>query len=57
MDVFVILIVGILTGIIFALVAALKKKSKWNILKFGIIGLLIGTLIGYFLAPFFVSFM
>jgi xanthosine utilization system XapX-like protein len=55
MDVFVILIAGILTGIIFAVVA-FRKKSKWNILIFGIIGFLIGLLIGYFLAPFFISF-
>ena len=57
MDVFVILTVGILTGIISALVVAFRKKSKWKILIFGILGLLIGILIGYFIAPFFVSFM
>jgi len=56
MDVFVTLIVGILSGIISTLVAVYKKKSKWKILIFGITGLLIGILIGYLLAPFFISF-
>ena len=56
MDIFVTLIVGILTGIISTLVAVFTKKSKWEILIFGIIGLLIGILIGYLLAPFFISF-
>ncbi len=56
MDIFVILIVGILTGVISALVAVFSKKSKWKILIFAITGLLIGVLIGYLLAPFFISF-
>ena len=56
MDIFVTLIVGILTGIISTLAAVFTKKSKWKILIFGIIGLLIGILIGYLLAPFFISF-
>ena len=56
MDIFVILIVGILTGIISALVAVFTKKSKWKVLIFGIFGLLIGILIGYLLAPFLISF-
>jgi uncharacterized membrane protein HdeD (DUF308 family) len=56
MDIFVILIVGILTGIISTLVAVFTKKSKWKVLIFGITGVLIGVLIGYLLAPFFISF-
>jgi len=56
MDLFVTLIVGILIGIISTLAAVFMKKSKWKILIFGIIGLLAGTLIGYLLAPFFLSF-
>jgi uncharacterized membrane protein HdeD (DUF308 family) len=56
MDIFVTLIVGILTCIIFTLVAVFTKKSKWKILIFGIIGLLIGILMGYLLAPFLLSF-
>jgi 1,4-dihydroxy-2-naphthoate octaprenyltransferase len=56
MDIFVTLIIGILSGIILALVAVFTKKSKWKILIFGMIGLLIGILIGYLLAPFVLSF-
>ncbi len=56
MDIFVILIVGILTGVISALIAVFTKKSKWKVLIFGIIGILIGTMIGYLLAPFLISF-
>lgn len=56
MDIFVTLIVGILIGIISTLTAVFMKKTKWKILGFGIVGLLAGTLIGYLLAPFVLSF-
>ena len=56
MDLFVTVIVGILIGIISTLVAVFMKKSRWKILGVGIAGLLTGTIIGYLLAPFFLSF-
>ena len=56
MDLFVTVIVGILIGIISTLVAVFMKKPKWKILGVGIAGLLVGTIIGYLLAPFFLSF-
>ena len=57
MDLFAMCIVGILIGILSAVAAAIMKKNKWQILLSGIVGLLIGTPIGYLLAPFIISFM
>lgn len=56
MDMMIMAVVAILTSIIALLIAMITKKSKWNVLLFATIGLIIGMPLGYFLAPFVISF-
>lgn len=56
MDVFVIIIGGIVAAMVAALVAIFKKKGIWKIFVYALLGFVIGLPIGYWLAPFIISF-
>jgi predicted PurR-regulated permease PerM len=57
MDVMVIAVVAVVIAIIAALIALIKRKKIGKILKYAISGLIIGLLVGYFLAPTIISFV
>jgi hypothetical protein len=56
MDVFVIIIGGIVAAMVTALVAIFKKRGIWKIFVYAVLGFVIGLPIGYWLAPFIISF-
>ncbi len=56
MDIFVIVIAGLLVAIAAALVAIIKKKGIKKIFIYALVGFIIGLPIGYILAPFIISF-
>ncbi len=56
MDIFVIVIAGLIAAIAAALVAIFKKKDIGKIFVYALLGFVIGLPIGYFLAPFIISF-
>ena len=56
MDIFVTAVVAIIVAILAVLVAIFTKKKIGKIFIFAILGFVIGLPIGYFLAPFIVSF-
>jgi hypothetical protein len=56
MDIFVIVIAGLLAAIGAALVAIIKKKGIKKIFIYALVGFIIGLPIGYILAPFIISF-
>jgi hypothetical protein len=56
MDMMLTAIIAVLITMIAVLIAIIAKKSKWTILLFAVIGLMIGIPGGYFLAPFIISF-
>lgn len=57
MDMMITAIVAVLVTIISALLAVIAKKPKRKIFLFAVIGLIIGILAEYFLAPFIISFL
>lgn len=57
MDFFVILFGAVLMGVILVLLAFFTKKSKWQVLVYGLIGLGAGAVAGYLSAPFIISFI
>ena len=56
MDIFVTAIVAIIFGVIAVLIAIFTKKRIGKILIYALFGLLIGLPVGYFIAPFVISF-
>ena len=56
MDMMITAVVAVLATIIAIVIAVIAKKSKGKILLFAVIGLIIGIPVGYFLAPFIISF-
>ena len=56
MDIFVIVMAGLLTAIVAALVAIIKKKGIKKIFIYTLVGFVIGLPLGYILAPFIISF-
>ncbi len=56
MDIFVIVIAGLVIAIVSTLVAIIKKKGIGKIFVYALIGFVIGLPIGYILAPFIISF-
>ena len=56
MDIFVIVIAGLVAAIAAALVAIIKKKGIKKIFIYALVGFIIGLPIGYILAPFIISF-
>lgn len=56
MDLMVIATVAVLAAIVSSVIAAIAKKSKWEILLSAAIGTIVGLLFGYPIAPFIISF-
>lgn len=56
MDIFVIVIAGLIAAIVATLFAIIKKKDIGKIFVYALIGFVIGLPIGYVLAPFIISF-
>ena len=56
MDLFVTAIVAIIITIIAVLVAIITRRKIGKIFLYGILGLIIGLSIGYFLTPMIISF-
>jgi hypothetical protein len=56
MDLFVTAVVAIIITIIAVLVAIITRKKIGKIFLYGIVGLIIGLSIGYFLTPMIISF-
>lgn len=56
MDIFVIVIAGLVAAIASALVAIIKKKDIGKIFVYALLGFVIGLPFGYVLAPFIISF-
>ena len=56
MDMGITAIIAVLVTIISVVIAVIAKKSIGQILIFAVIGLIIGIPVGYFLAPFIISF-
>ena len=56
MDIFVIVIAGLVAAIAAIPVAIIKKKDIGKIFVYALIGFVIGLPIGYILAPFIISF-
>ena len=56
MDIFVIVVAGLLAAITAALLAIIKKKGVKKIFIYALVGFIIGLPIGYILAPFIISF-
>ena len=56
MDLMIIAAVAALAAIISAIIAIIIKKSKWKILLFAVVGIIIGLPLGYLIAPFILSF-
>ena len=57
MDAMVIGVIAILFAVIAAVIALIKRKKIGKILKYAFSGLIIGLLVGYFLAPTIISFV
>ena len=57
MDLFVMAIVALIVAIIAALAAVFNKKRLKTILIYAGIGLMTGFSLGYFIAPFVISFL
>ena len=57
MDLMVTGVVAIIIAIIAALIALIKRKKIGKILIYAFSGLIIGLLVGYFLAPTIISFV
>ena len=56
MDIFITVIVAIVIAIVAALFAIFTKKKLKPVLLYTFWGIIIGLLIGYFLAPYILSF-
>ena len=56
MDIFVIVMAGLVASIAAALIAIFKKKDIRTIFVYASVGFVIGLPIGYLLAPFIISF-
>ena len=56
MDIFIIVIAGIIAAIVAALIAIFKKRGIGKIVVYTLLGFVIGLPIGYILAPFILSF-
>jgi len=56
MDLMIIAVVAALAAIISTVIAIIIKKSKWKILLFAVVGIIIGLPLGYLIAPFVLSF-
>ena len=56
MDIFVIVIAGLVAAIASALVAIIKRKDIGKIFVYALLGFVIGLPFGYVLAPFIISF-
>jgi uncharacterized membrane protein YfcA len=57
MDLIVIAAVAILAGIVSAVIAIVRKKAIWKILRWGLSGIVVGSVLGYLVAPFVISFL
>ena len=57
MDLIVIAAVAILAGIVSAVIAIVRKKTIWKILCWGLSGIVVGSVLGYLIAPFVISFL
>ena len=56
MDIFVIVMAGLVAAIAAALIAIFKKKDIRTIVVYAFVGFVTGLPIGYLLAPFIISF-
>ena len=56
MDIFVIVMAGLVAAIAAALIAIFKKKDIRTIVVYAFVGFVIGLPIGYLRAPFIISF-
>ncbi len=56
MDLMIMAAVAALAAIISMVIAIIIKKSKWKILLFAVVGIIIGLPLGYLIAPFILSF-
>lgn len=56
MDLMIMAVVAALAAIISTVIAVIAKKSKWKILLFAVIGIIVGLPLGYLIAPFVISF-
>jgi hypothetical protein len=56
MDIFIIVIAAIITAILAAAIAIVKKRGIGKIFVYILLGFVIGLPIGYLLAPFILSF-
>ena len=57
MDLMIMGIVAVLVSIISTLAAVIAKRSKWKLLAYAVVGLVIGIAAGYFITPFIISFL